>query len=86
MKDSYLKLSTRLKFACYPVYDYNNTPYIYCWDDLTLIFILKKPDIPYEIKHLYPTTLDIHGALLREFIHYGCENYQVSFNDIFLPL
>lgn len=36
----------------------------------------KKPDIPYEIKHLYPTTLDIHGALLREFIHYGCENYQ----------
>ncbi|XP_078347490.1 BAI1-associated protein 3-like isoform X1 [Oculina patagonica] len=36
----------------------------------------KKPDIPYEIQHLYPTALDIHGAFLREFIKYGCEHCQ----------
>lgn len=33
----------------------------------------KRPDIPDEIKHLYPTAIDIHGAFLREFIKYGCE-------------
>lgn len=44
----------------------------------------KKPDIPYEIKYLYPTTLDIHGALLREFILYGCEHCQVSLMIFFL--
>lgn len=38
----------------------------------------KRPEIPYEIQHLYPTALDIHGAFLREFIKYGTEHCQDS--------
>ncbi|XP_020607339.1 BAI1-associated protein 3-like isoform X2 [Orbicella faveolata] len=38
----------------------------------------KKPEIPYEIQHLYPTALDMHGAFLREFIKYGTEHCQES--------
>lgn len=34
----------------------------------------KRPDIPDEIKHLYPTALDIYCAFLREFINYDCRN------------
>ncbi|KAJ7390160.1 BAI1-associated protein [Desmophyllum pertusum] len=36
----------------------------------------KKPEIPFEIQHLYPTGIDIHGAFLKEFIKYGCEHCQ----------
>ncbi|CAH3143387.1 unnamed protein product [Porites evermanni] len=38
----------------------------------------KRPDIPDEIKHLYPTAIDIYGALLREFINYGSEHQEPS--------